>query len=79
MSAKALAERQRYYDLLHHKLRVRDFSKRADLDWLQRALLLDSLEIVANPDMPPRSVDLDDAAYLRELDEFAASTKSKAA
>lgn len=68
-AAKALADRQRRYDLLHHENRIA-FLKPEGHEI--RALIRDSERIVADPDQYlTRSVDLTDSEYLAELDAFA--------
>lgn len=73
--AKAMNDRQKRYDLLHHQMRVAHFQAQPKLDSLQFSLLRDSLAILADPSMASRSVDLNDLEYLAELDAFAAPEK----
>ncbi|MBU9643739.1 hypothetical protein KTF36_17965 [Burkholderia gladioli] len=82
-SAKALHERQRHYDELHHLMRM---------EWLSderpryadgvpmpkheaktlRNLSTECLRLIQQHGMRTNSVDLDDTEYIRELDAFAA-------
>ncbi|RZU38746.1 hypothetical protein [Edaphobacter modestus] len=74
-TSKELAERQRKYDLLHHKMRLQWLKGKPRLDSLERTLLEQSERFVA--DGPESrlmfSVDISDKDYLQALDEFEAT------
>lgn len=83
LSAKALNDRQRHYDRLHHQMRVRWLSAPkpmyADGVVVPKHVVLNllnsskrTLELIDKHAVSVRSVDLNNAAYLAELDAFAA-------
>lgn len=75
--AKKLYERQRHYDMLHHKKRILWLSETPCLwgdgtavpEYLRLNLLNSSLRLV-ELGIGCNSVDLNDDSYLSELDEF---------
>lgn len=73
--AKALAVKQRHYDMLHHRMRV---ALLKPVSHENRALIRDSERILAG-EFCTRSVDLNDSEYLAELDAFESETKERAA
>ncbi|EGQ9187661.1 hypothetical protein O1C43_000137 [Vibrio cholerae] len=79
--SKDLNDKQKKYDMLHHKMRSARLKKKEEqgfkLDWLEREMLKNSLNVLSNPIMGSRSVDLNDSSYLRELDAFEVSVKIK--
>ncbi|ENM3721055.1 hypothetical protein Q3S85_000741 [Vibrio cholerae] len=81
ISSKELNDEQKKYDMLHHKMRAARLRKKEEqgikLDWLEREMLNSSLNVLSNPVLGSRSVDLNDSAYLRELDAFEAQFKIK--
>lgn len=68
--AIAIFERQQKYDVLHHRMRLQWLRSLPRLDDLQDRLLKQSEFGVNNPFHIYNSVDVDDEAYLAELDEF---------
>lgn len=77
--AKELADRQRHYDLLHHRKRTADLSVIPKLNWIERDMLRQSRAAVADIHIATRSVALSDVEYLRELDAFEAAAREAAA
>lgn len=70
--AKKLHDDEARYSLLHHRKRAAELSARDSLDHFEKGLLRDSLSIIAGSDAYClRHIDLNDAAYLAELDAFA--------
>ena len=75
--SKSLHDRQRHYDMLHHKKRILWLSEIPCLwgdgtavpEYLRLNLLNSSLRIVEQG-ISTNSVDLNDSNYLFELDEF---------
>jgi len=76
-SAKALADRQRHYDRIHHSMRRTDLMKKSRLCWEERQMLIQSNAVLADESgvVGNRSVDLNDADYIRELDAYALENK----
>lgn len=75
MTAKELHDRQRHYDILHHRKRIDDIDKGL-LDHLggkayAQEVREASVRCVEKPCLGYRSVNLDDAGYIAELDRFA--------
>lgn len=77
-AAKAVADRQRHYDLLHHQMRLRDFRAVTKPDHSILGLIKQSEHILENPIHGYNSVDCSDAEYIAELDAFAADQKAAA-
>jgi hypothetical protein len=75
--AKALHERQCHYDRLHHMKRVSELMAKPELDSCDVQMLNDSRAILRGENAMTRAVDLSDAAYLAELDEFAAKENER--
>jgi hypothetical protein len=73
LNATELYERQMRYDILHHRKRVAELRAVARPDRHQRMLLRQSERVLAHPCEGYRSADLNNAAYLAELDAFAAT------
>lgn len=73
-SAAALNDRQRHYDLLHHRKRLADLEAKTRPSWLDRVLMRQSREYIGNPSMSCNAVDLADTVYLAQLDAFARAT-----
>lgn len=69
-AAKELHDRQSHYERLHHQKRMRDLSRRDQLDHTDLRLKEDSRRILNGEASLTRCVDLADAAYLAELDAF---------
>ena len=65
--------RQCKYDQLHHRMRLEWLESLPRLDHFQASLLKQSQEIIARPCLGFNSVDLEDAAYRAELDQWAKS------
>lgn len=76
-SAKAMSDKQRYYDRLHHLKRISDLEMMDLLDYDSREMLIRSREIVAQKEIMVgyNSVDLNDRNYINELDVYAQSIK----
>lgn len=79
--AKALNDKQRHYDLLHHRKRIEWLGPFVENrtakggvlpKWEAKILLNQSRRYVADPTMSCGAVDLNDTAYLAELDLWAA-------
>jgi len=68
--AQQLNARQCHYDRLHHMKRLHELSALPALDSDQVRLLHASRAILRGDASGSRSVDLDDSAYLAELDAF---------
>ncbi|WP_124649137.1 hypothetical protein [Burkholderia stagnalis] len=68
--AQQLYARQCHYDRLHHMKRFHELSAMLTLDSGQMRMLHASRAILRGEASGSRSVDLDDAAYLAELDAF---------
>lgn len=75
--ASELFARQIRYDAIHHLMRLEWLDSLPGLDALHSELKRQSTEIVGSPFKGYNSVDLDDAEYLAELDEFAANDSRK--
>lgn len=82
-AAKALSDRQRHYDEAHHLMRLEWLNESTPayvdgtpLEKHEVQTLKDSseqcLQLITGHGMCVRSVDLDDTAYLAELDAFMA-------
>jgi hypothetical protein len=72
--AKALADRQRFYDRLHHAKRRDELLAKGKLLWDEREMLVQSNAILEDKSgvFGNRSVDLSDVDYLVELDAYSA-------
>jgi hypothetical protein len=77
-AAKELHERECRYARLHHQMRVRDLSRRRPLDSTDLRLSEDSRQILTGEKLLTRCVDLNDRAYLAELDAFEAEQDARA-
>jgi hypothetical protein len=71
-TAAELYRRQMRYDLLHHRRRLDWLRGLARPSHFERGLITQSEACLARPSLAYNSVDVRDAAYVRELDEFAA-------
>lgn len=80
-TSKAMADRQRHYDRLHHLMRIEWLESLAKHDVVEAGLLKQSRRVIADAsDMQGyNSVDCSDVEYIAELDAFEAQLTQAAA
>jgi hypothetical protein len=70
MTARDLAQKQRRYDILHHRSRVHTFQSMPNLSHFDRELLRQSRDALSNQGYVMRAVDLNDTRYLVYLEQL---------
>lgn len=70
--ARALQDRRRHYAGLHHAYRLQELEAKERLDSHDCRLMDQSRAYLANPGACSAVFDLDDTAYIAELDAYAA-------